>query len=147
MPVATAELTKPVNEQPVRIDDSLNQIRQSVGVNADKAIGNKGIHNPIPFAEREIPIHVPKDGSTFTQEVRKGALDVPETFKTNSDNSRHLLDFTGDGAPPRTGDAAEIKNKMQQRNDAVLQARDNPNSEGMIRKIKDWFYDEDKKAA
>lgn len=149
MPEAAAQLTKPVDE-PIRIDDSLNQIRQSVGANADQAIGNKGpVHNPIPFAEREIPIHVPSGVTVNTN--NNETIDIPQTHKPNKtlDNLSHLVNLGGEeNAAPRVSDTAELKQAIEKRNLGAMNARNNPSSgEGIIRNIKDWFYDEDKKAA
>lgn len=152
MPEATAQLTKPVDGQPIRIDDSLNKIRQSVGANADKAIGNKGtIHNPVPAIEMGIPVHVPSGKTVNTNDYKD--IDVPQTHKSNNflDNLGHLPGpnlYDDKGASARVSDVRELTQATEERNLAAMNARNNPNSgKGVLGNLVDWFYDEDKKAA
>jgi hypothetical protein len=144
MPEATAQLINPANEQPIKIDDRLNQIRQSVGANADMAIGNKGsTHNPVPFPEREIPIHVPT-GSAKTTHVseKKGYVAPPDTFqKPKSNLFNHMVH-----GEDWTGNADKMTEEMNRRNDLAMAAKNSPTPrKGIVSNFVDWLHD--KKAA
>lgn len=139
-----ARLRKPVDEQPIRIDDSLNQIRQSVGADADKAIGNEGtVHNPIPVAEREIPIQVPS-GETQVTVVPGDQIRVasPESFNRPGSN---LLNHMIHGVD-RTSENIEILGEKRKKEDKMMGAKNNSQGEGFFTRARNWFY-EDKKAA
>lgn len=124
-------------------DQGQVDFQQSVRQN----LANAGIqHDPVPTEQKELPIHVPVDGTTFNANEGE-SVDVPDTFKTNPDNLRHLVDFTGEGAPIRIGPASDLKQAKEERNTNVLNAKNNPTpSGGIVSNFVDWLHDK-KKAA
>lgn len=154
MPEATAlkpTPLKPELQKPQTKENSWVTYNDQGQVDFQKSVQKKlaevGItHDPIPIEQKELPIHVPRDGSTFTQQVKEGALEVPETFKPDSDNIRHFVDFSGQGAPVRTGDAGKIHEQKSRREWLKMQLRNSSDSKkGLIETFKDFFYDDDKK--
>lgn len=154
MPEATAQLVKPTIESPVRVDDSLNQLRQGIGANADLATGNKGVpHDPVPIKEQKptIPNHVP---SGETVDTNDHTFSLPGSHKSNKflDNIGNVvpdIDLVNPdhvpNAAPRVGNVTDITEVMKQKAEDVLKAKNEPNKEE--KGIFDWFYHTKKKAA
>lgn len=151
MPEATAQLTISSPEQkPIKIDDRLSQIRQSIGVNSDLAVGNKGTaHDPVPVIEKEIPIQVPSGETQITESP--GNLEnvaSPESFNRPESNFINHMVHGVD----RTGEAGAVNSQKTRRELLVQQVRNNPSSQkGLLEVFKDFFYDydqdQDEKAA
>lgn len=145
MPEATAQLQVPEKVQIKFVEQDQKSTITQVGQNVDAFNGDPpGTHNA--QAQLERPGFVP-DGMTVVQSNNQG-MDIPKTFQSD-DNLRHFVDFSGEGAPIRTGHSTELDQAVKQRNEGMLNAKNNPKSEttNPFKAAIDWFYDKDKKAA
>ncbi len=126
MPEATAQLKPPALEhQPVVIDQKLNGIRQGVSENAGLAMGTSA-PNVIPAQEQDPELSfIPRGGTVQTGADNK-TVKAPGTFLTETNDTRHYVDFSGEGAPVRTGPAGELHGAVEDRKNAVQQEQTNP---------------------
>lgn len=146
MPEATAQLQVPEKVQIKSVEADQKSTINQVGLSVDAFNGDPlGTHNAQPHFER---LGFVPDGTTVVSSQAGGGVDVPNTFKSD-DNLRHFVDFSGEGAPIRTGHSTELDQAVKQRNEGMLNARNNPKSESTnpFKAAIDWFYDKDKKAA